>query len=187
MNYMLPQIFWQTAIPIQKIPSLDTLRSIVLERNPKRLPKWKFLTANGIVIALQPKIKPFEGFQGLAVLQDEFRLGFRLIYNSPMDPDDDDNLYWGLLPWSLNIQDDPFSADHDFACSVRDWVISNLEHGFKTLRPEMMLKPACLLCGRKLTDPISQARWIGPECNGSAAALNPFIIKLTADLITENA
>jgi len=32
--------------------------------------------------------------------------------------------------------------------------------------------------GKKLTDPISQARWIGPECNESASALNPFLIRL---------
>jgi uncharacterized protein YndB with AHSA1/START domain len=27
-----------------------------------------------------------------------------------------------------------------------------------------MFQPACLLCGKALTDPVSMARWIGPEC-----------------------
>ncbi len=183
---MLPRLFWQTAIPIQKIPSLDTLRSIVLERNPKRLPKWKFLSSDNIVIALQTKLKPFDGFQGLAELEGEFRFGFRIIFdNCANDPDDDEMTYryWGLLPWSLRVKG---SLDHDLACSIRDCVIGVLENEFATLRPEMMLQPSCLLCGHKLTDPVSQARWIGPECNGSAAALNPFIVKLTEGLITTN-
>jgi hypothetical protein len=209
---LVPTIFWQTAIPIRKVSSLDTLRNIVLERaqhpadsthaaplrNPKRLqpteggknrrrpamPKWKFLTPNGIVISLQPKIKPFEGFQGMAELQDEFRFGFRIIIdNCAHDPDDDEMTYryWGFLPWSIDVQGSSLSSSlgHDLACSIRDWTINILEGEFASLRPEMMLQPSCLLCGHKLTDPISQARWIGPECNDSAAALNPFIIKLT--------
>jgi len=38
---------------------------------------------------------------------------------------------------------------------------------FDTLRPEMMLHPACIYCGKTLTDPASIARWIGPECAGT--------------------
>ena len=40
---------------------------------------------------------------------------------------------------------------------------------FDSLRAEMMLSPACLVCGKGLTDPVSIARWIGPECAGTAS------------------
>jgi hypothetical protein len=32
------------------------------------------------------------------------------------------------------------------------------------LNTTFMFQPACLLCGKGLTDPVSMARWIGPEC-----------------------
>ena len=35
---------------------------------------------------------------------------------------------------------------------------------FTKLAPERMLKPACMICGKGLTDPAGMARWIGPEC-----------------------
>src|SRR5262249_32750805 len=34
---------------------------------------------------------------------------------------------------------------------------------FATFTPDLMLKPACMMCGKGLTDPASMARWIGPE------------------------
>jgi hypothetical protein len=40
---------------------------------------------------------------------------------------------------------------------------------FTSLRPGALLGSACICCGRPLTDPISQARFIGPECYGSAS------------------
>jgi hypothetical protein len=40
---------------------------------------------------------------------------------------------------------------------------------FATFTPELMLSPACLLCGKGLTDPASMARWIGPECAGTGS------------------
>jgi Family of unknown function (DUF6011) len=36
--------------------------------------------------------------------------------------------------------------------------------------PEKMLCPNCLLCGKALTDPVSMARFIGPECAGTSSA-----------------
>jgi hypothetical protein len=35
---------------------------------------------------------------------------------------------------------------------------------FTQLTPERMLKPACMICGKGLTDPASRSRWVGPEC-----------------------
>jgi hypothetical protein len=39
--------------------------------------------------------------------------------------------------------------------------------------PDIMLSSHCLLCGKALTDPVSMARWIGPECANSGALTIP--------------
>ena len=53
------------------------------------------------------------------------------------------------------------------------------EH-FADLNPAMMLSPHCLCCGKGLTDPVSMARWVGPECWGSASTNLPRIFKAMA-------
>jgi hypothetical protein len=53
------------------------------------------------------------------------------------------------------------------------------EH-FADLNPAMMLAPNCMCCGKGLTDPVSMARWIGPECWGSASTNLPNIFKAKA-------
>ena len=49
---------------------------------------------------------------------------------------------------------------------------------FNRLHPGMMLSLSCLRCGKALTDPVSQARLIGPECAQTSAAALPFIVDL---------
>jgi len=44
---------------------------------------------------------------------------------------------------------------------------------FAVFTPDLMLKPACLYCGKALTDPASMARWIGPECAGTGSLSVP--------------
>lgn len=51
---------------------------------------------------------------------------------------------------------------------------------FNRLRPGMMLTLSCLRCGKALTDPVSQARLIGPECAQTSAAALPFVVELGA-------
>jgi hypothetical protein len=36
------------------------------------------------------------------------------------------------------------------------------------------------MCGKQLTDPLSMARWIGPECYGSATSIVPYMVQLAA-------
>jgi hypothetical protein len=48
---------------------------------------------------------------------------------------------------------------------------------FVELRPDLMLSPNCMCCGKGLTDPVSMSRWIGPECWGSASTNLPRIFK----------
>jgi hypothetical protein len=63
---------------------------------------------------------------------------------------------------------------------VRDRLIDRMPVAFALLRPDMMLKPACLMCGKRLSDPISMARWIGPECAGTSSAIIPYNFILQA-------
>jgi hypothetical protein len=63
---------------------------------------------------------------------------------------------------------------YDEALAVRDRVIDLMPDAFAGLHPEMMLKPSCLMCGKALTDPVSMARWIGPECAGTSSAVVPY-------------
>jgi len=50
---MLPKDFWSD-IPINPCPALGKLRTLVIERNEKRMPKWKFRMASDLQI--QPKV-----------------------------------------------------------------------------------------------------------------------------------
>ena len=40
---------------------------------------------------------------------------------------------------------------------------------FDVVTPANMLTAQCLICGKKLTDPVSKARGIGPECAGTTS------------------
>jgi hypothetical protein len=51
---------------------------------------------------------------------------------------------------------------------------------FERLDPAKMFSGQCLCCGRPLTDPVSQARLIGPECAGDASANIGRIFELAA-------
>jgi hypothetical protein len=49
---------------------------------------------------------------------------------------------------------------------------------FKNLSPGDMLGCQCWICGHPLTDPVSMARGIGPECAGSSSIVTPFTIAM---------
>jgi hypothetical protein len=57
-------------------------------------------------------------------------------------------------------------------------VVAKFRGGFFTAAmPAEMLSYHRLICGKGLTDPVSMARWIGPECWGSASTNIPHIFK----------
>jgi hypothetical protein len=163
----LPRGFWTTPVPMAPIASLRALRNAVLERTTKRTPKWQFKLPSEMVVSLQPKIRPFNGFQGSVEMQDEYGHWW-FTFHILIDKDG-----WWFKPSILCSSDDLLAGDRRLACTIRDWVIEELHTEFQTLRAEMMLRRVCLACGRRLTDPISQARWIGPECNLSASKAIP--------------
>ena len=95
----------------------------------------------------------------------EFKL-FVTLYEQADFTDDGD---WHLKPTRVGFRT---GQPHSDIFTVRDRLIETLPVAFDKLQPEMMLKPACLFCGRPLTDPVSMARWIGPEwghCGGNYA------------------
>jgi len=194
----LPSDFW-TQIPMDCIPVLDTLRNTIIESRPPRppedgkkprspaMPKWHFKLPGygpplpGTIIHLQPKIKPFNGFEGTAeISMDEVGtsyLMFRIIIS--------DDGEWFFKPWSWRSPHENCcwkpQIYADQAIAMRARTLTEIETCFHTLNVGMMLSPSCLLCGRALSDPVSQARWVGPECWGSASAIMPFIMYLTGE------
>ena len=50
---------------------------------------------------------------------------------------------------------------------------------FDVVDAKLMLMTQCLVCGKALTDPASMARYIGPECAGTASVHVPRMQKLT--------
>ena len=155
--------------------------------------KWKFRAAPDIVTEVQPRPNSFAAaFHCKAIVHDEvgaellidkrrpldswmieFKLSVTL--HEPADFTDDGD--WYLKPNRVGFRT---GYPHNDIFTVRDRLIEILPIAFDKLRPETMLKPACLFCSRPLTDPVSMARWIGPECAGTSAAITPFVVNLAA-------
>jgi hypothetical protein len=183
------------AEPIAPIPLLAELRDFVLVRSTTRLPKWRFRLADDLVVQMQPKpsgclftCRALQGdnitsgsFQSLSAARglpfvDFTILDINAIRSGPAPArvleilgisGDADG--WALKPFR--------AAGH----ALRDRILHELRAGhFDALTPVMMLSPACLACGKALTDPVSIARWIGPECFGSSSLSVPQTLNLTA-------
>jgi hypothetical protein len=183
----LPQDFWRQ-ISVTLIPTLEVLRQVILERRPviepidgkkprsPAMPKWHFRLPSTDILHLQPKINGFEGTAEVLFGADVWYLTFRIIITHDVG--------WSFKPWAirspyencLSMETEEYAA---IANVVRERVMNEIGNGFHRLNVSMMLSPSCLLFGRGLTDPVSQARWIGPECFGSASAIMPYIVSLT--------
>jgi uncharacterized protein DUF6011 len=181
---LLSNIFHTSAI--EPMPMLASLRDAVLMRSDKRMPKWKFRLADDIVTQIQPKPAKrtrdnpcgSDWFDCHAVINEQAD-GSALEARRP---------YGWRIEYRLVIKDEwwfkvdgigrPTGLDEIEAPIVRQRLINTLPTALQQLRPAMMLKPACLCCGKQLTDPVSMARWVGPECAGTSSAIIPFTICL---------
>ena len=154
------------------------------------MPKWKFKLTSNLAVQIQPKLTRAHVllFECIAIRtenpslklftepkslrgQSYWRMKFELFHDEPG------------AEWAFK----PKSAGRGHGCSssglleLRSSVIAALHSNhFATLKPDLMLSPACLCCGKGLTDPVSMARWIGPECWGSASTNIPRIYKAEA-------
>jgi hypothetical protein len=180
--------FWKPT-NISALPLLQQLNDWVIKQNEKRLPKWKFSFAPDFAMQIHPRVTRaydtlFECFalQTENVTADLFtepsKLRGRTYYRIRFDL----QVVGGV--WTFSYRGGvgrwaPYTeGEFDKVCQR---TIDALKpEYFSYLQPKMMLAPHCLCCGKKLTDPVSMARWIGPECFGSASTNLPQIFKAMA-------
>jgi hypothetical protein len=168
------------------VPTLVTLRDTVLAIRPDRCPKWRFRFAEDMVLQLQPQPEHihhdeylFVGtvMQGQGITKAHFATkrsarstGFTVIGFGIKDgacPDytwkQGRSVTSELFPgkWRLRLTMST-GLPNPLAVLKDQLVVSfpRLNH----LDPVLMFQANCLLCGKPLTDPVSMARWIGPEC-----------------------
>jgi hypothetical protein len=175
----------------EPLPLLAKLREDVLRKNDhKRCPKWGFRLAADLAVQIQPKpvllAKPglpqrALEFRGMAyqdrqgsVSSDIFKiktselrrrgsqLGFVLFANA------------GDPTWTFKVTL-VCRRPEDVAPALCQRILGLLPCRLDSLRPDLMLQPTCLCCGKRLTDPVSMARWIGPECWGNGSLTIPGI------------
>jgi hypothetical protein len=186
--------FWQ-AVPMEPILLLARLREAVLRRTEgKRCPKWAFRLAPDLAVQLQPRptilvtrpgdpqrVIEFLGVALLAVTGEVPRTAFK---GNPRNLAGDwlrvmFTLYAnaGDVGWMFKLSGYGWSRSmrgrNDVVQEFRARVIEALPAGLASLRPELMLSPNCLCCGKALTDPASMARWIGPECDRNGSLMVP--------------
>jgi hypothetical protein len=184
----LPVEFWQPA-ELPPIPFLADLREIVLDHSEKRCPKWRFRFAPELGMQIQPrpvvmisaaaKARGWRQrvilFQGVAVQGEDLSLAAFLPGNSHLGEfrlNFDLFAEEGAEAWAFKAKNVRWrrGQDHTLAIPFRDRVAAELRAGrLDRLSADMMFQPACLICGKGLTDPASMARWIGPECAGTAS------------------
>lgn len=168
--------------PIDPIPFLDGLRVAVLDRSTKRFPKWRFRLAEDLVLQMQPRPHPKELFdclalQGSDLTADSFGLRRHRSGSYAMQfsivPD---GTRWSIRPGRYSW---PRDSSPDATLELRTRITALLQRlEFDGLSPDMLLRPACLICGKALTDPASMARMIGPECAGTASLTVPWLLEM---------
>ncbi|MBT1511785.1 hypothetical protein KIP88_14835 [Bradyrhizobium sp. SRL28] len=171
-------------IMIAAIPKLAELREVVLAHSEKRKPKWGFRIAVDIVMELQAqpclllseRLKAGGGkqavlsFEGYAVMTPGAASAVDLKKRPPGSRSRKFSLlqFDGEPNWQLALgqRSWPYGSDVDSVAPLDDAILAALQVDgiFTQLTPERMLKPACMICGKALTDPASMSRWIGPEC-----------------------
>jgi hypothetical protein len=180
-----PRSFWN-AQNVPAIPLLQQLNDWVIQQNEKRLPKWKFRFAADFAIQIQSKLTRRYAvlFEGSALHAENVTAGFFAklpdhgLYHSKVSFKlfaNEGDAAWTFKPCSARYGDRRI----DGLLETRDRILEVLHPDrFSKLSPDLMLKPCCLCCGKGLTDPASMARWIGPECWGSASTNLPNLFKL---------
>jgi hypothetical protein len=184
-------------IEIEPIRFLADLRQEVIKKSDYRMPKWKFKIADDLIVQLQPSTrlvnagKAIRLFEGNALQTSE--LVTRAMFAAPSKVLHGTNIGWSKIKFAIGM---PAQADqgHHWTYEFRggSWksnarpiydslkirVPAVLSSGgfFGDMNAAKLLFPHCLICGRALTDPASMARFIGPECAGTATLNVPRLI-----------
>ena len=175
----------RAAEQIDPIPFLAKLRDIVVERNPKRCPKWRFRIAPELVVQIQPR--PTEHYagarwflftctalQGPEITEGQFgknyvsaktgqtRVSFYILSS-------EDGTQWECAHILAQVHDRwARPAPAGVGPELIHRVLAPFAH-LEKLDTAMMFKSRCLICHKALTDPVSRARWVGPECYGKSS------------------
>jgi hypothetical protein len=176
---------------IRPIPLLLQLNDWVIKQNEKRLPKWKFRFASDLAVQIHSRLTrkyallfecsalQCEGvsakfFTQPTLLQEQqrwWRIQFKLFATEGSET-------WVVKPtYAMRGRHCSRGEYLEFKRRTIDVLTPDR---FRELKPDLMLSPHCLCCGKGLTDPVSMARWIGPECWGSASTNLPNIFKAMA-------
>ena len=171
--------FW-TRSPMERIPFLVELRQLVLEQSNTRMPKWRLLYAPDLAIEIHPRPefalmqrgepmfkwsamhggpggeRPDEGWISTPTLRPPGAVVLKgTIYLR--------DTAWWFNPRRLWQRDETSEALFTFRQRVFAALQGTQLGGASATS---LLSPHCLICGRGLTDPVSEARMIGPECAG---------------------
>ena len=135
----------------------------VIAQNEKRLPKWKFKLTSNLAVQIQPKLTRAHAllFECIAIQTENPSLK---LFTEPKSLRGQS--YWRMKSSYSTTSRGPSGrlslralvADMDAPSSglleLRSSVIAALHpNHFATLKPDLMLSPACLCCGKGLTDP----------------------------------
>jgi hypothetical protein len=172
--------FWE-AVPVAGLRQLLAgLRDEVLRRDPRRCPKWGFRLAADLAVQLQPRpllvgwrsTRPQPLFLGTAA-QAEGGVGGDVFRQPRKKFLARDGVSRSWLTFEVLDHNPEWRFCATGGCSayvphgayaLRHRLLAEMPARLRVFTPQLMLRPACLCCGRPLTDPASIARWIGPEC-----------------------
>jgi hypothetical protein len=164
----LPPDFWLRT-PIRPVPVLGELRDIVMSITEKRQPIWRFVLDDDFVMRIQARPSQYgHRFECKAVLaEDPIRNGVlvkpRKAISCKCFEMNFDLTALSKGEWTIK----PTSITRDRQEELRQRVVDTFDNGrFDKITPDMLIGQQCLMCGKALTDPVSQARLIGPECHG---------------------
>ena len=166
-------------VAIRPSPLLTGLRDVVLAVRHDRCPKWRFKLAPDLVVQIQPRPAErrdqFRLFECMAIFGEgitkemfashrERRGRNYAMFGIKDDEDkaDDVDGGWRADPCMFSSR----GANDRLAMMVR---LADELPALDVIDPRKMFTASCLICGKGLTDPASMARWIGPECAGTAS------------------
>ncbi len=182
---------WYTVLPMERIPFLVELREMILEQSNTRMPKWRVKYAPDLAAVIQPRPEfavmkgdpvflwiAAQGKHPVAEWFEKPPAGVMMMKGAIRLL----NTAWSFRPaafwdYRANGEWSWFSrrwrpASPAAMLAFRDRILEALQNTqLGGASATTLLSPACMICGRRLTDPVSEARMIGPECAGRHPAL----------------
>ena len=181
--YEMDRTFFRTE-PIPPPGQFVAVRDWLLSLDRKRWPTWRLRLAADLVCEMKPLTREEEelafriravrpAFRGRALCTEG--AGIADLKQSPLSKP-----FWEVrftvqraaAQWQWKAGGTvrgPAAAEERFG-EVRARALEAFQRRrFHAMPLELLLQPACLACGKKLTDPVSMSRLIGPECAHTAS------------------